>query len=190
MTTRVRKTKAVNMEEYLRKHSPLKKGLVVKDEDRPIDNYSKIMDRLYLGNYLAAKDPEFFKKKNIKAVLNCTKDIPNKFRVDDTIEYMRLPVDDSLKDVDIVKMYNFLPAAIEFIHKHIVTQKHPIFIHCHAGRQRSAVCVLAYLTIKCGMSQKDAMDLMLKKRPEVFHFGLSYNFQKSFEKLYKQMTKK
>lgn len=31
------------------------------------------MNKLYLGNKIAAKDTSFIKSKNIKAVLNCSK---------------------------------------------------------------------------------------------------------------------
>ena len=112
---RVRKTAPVSMADYIYKMSPLRKGaIVVKNEDAPLANFDKIMSKLYLGNYLAAKDSQFFGDKKIKAVLNCTKDIPNTFAKKD-IEYMRIPIDDSLKEIDINKAHLFMPAAVEFI---------------------------------------------------------------------------
>jgi protein-tyrosine phosphatase len=192
---RVRKTthKMTNAE-FLRRHSPIKNGLVIKDEDKPLEKYSKIMPRIYLGNYQAAKDADFFKDKNIGAVLNCTKDIPNHFQVKKTksgdfVEYMRIPVDDSLKEVDIEKMLNFFPVATEFIHKHANLQKHNIFIHCYAGRQRSGAATVAFLMKFYGMSPKVACKYVLDKRPEAFHYGLSLNFEDSLEKFAKQLKK-
>jgi hypothetical protein len=88
-----------NLAEFIRKLSPLKTGLQIKDEDAPLAKYNKITDRIYLGNIQAAQDKNFFKEKNIKAVLNCTNDIPNYFQ-NSNIEYMRIPVDDSLKQKD------------------------------------------------------------------------------------------
>jgi hypothetical protein len=80
MTGRVRKSDhKLPLEDFIYKHSPIKKGVVIKDEDKPLSKVDKIMNRIYLGNYQAAKDKDFFNKKNIKAVLNCTKDIPNHF---------------------------------------------------------------------------------------------------------------
>lgn len=132
MVAKVRKTTHLTPADYLRKHSPIKKGLKIKDEDKPLEMYSKIMSKLYLGNYQAAKNTEFFKDKNIKAVLNCSKDISNSFVGSKDIEYMRIPIDDSLKEVDFKKCYEFMPAIIEFLYKHVVLEKHNTFVHCYA----------------------------------------------------------
>jgi protein-tyrosine phosphatase len=193
---RVRKiTHKMTNAEFLRKHSPIKNGLTIKDEDKPLEKYSKIMPRIYLGNYQAAKDADFFKEKNIGAVLNCTKDIPNHFQAKKTksgdfIEYMRIPVDDSLKEVDFEKMLNFLPSASEFIHKHADLQKHNIFIHCYAGRQRSCCAVASYLMKFYSMSPQVACKYILDKRKEAFHYGLSLNFEDSLDKFAKQLKRK
>jgi len=186
---RVRKTAPVSMAEYIYKMSPLRKGaIVVKNEDAPLATFNKIMSKLYLGNYQAAKDPEFFGDKKIKAVLNCTKDIPNTFAKKD-IEYMRIPIDDSLKEIDFNKAHLFMPAAVEFIHKHIVLQGENILVHCYAGRQRSACMVAAYLIAKQNLTPKQACKLILEKRPEAFHFGVSLNFEKSLERYYEDLKK-
>ena len=186
---RVRKTAPVSMADYIYKMSPLRKGaIVVKNEDAPLATFNKIMSKLYLGNYQAAKDPEFFGDKKIKAVLNCTKDIPNTFAKKD-IEYMRIPIDDSLKEIDFNKAHLFMPAAVEFIHKHIVLQGENILVHCYAGRQRSACMVAAYLIAKQNLTPKQACKLILEKRPEAFHFGVSLNFEKSLERYYEDLKK-
>lgn len=187
---RTRKTThRMSAAELLRRHSPIKNGLKIKDEDKPLDKYSKIMSRVYLGNYQAAKDAEFFKDKKIKAVLNCTKDIPNHFHNKKDIEYMRIPIDDSLKEIDIKKLYEFFPCIVEFIHKHAALQKQNIFIHCYAGRQRSAGSVAAYLMAKYNMTPGDACKFIMDKRPEAFHFGLSLNFEDSLKKYHKDLQK-
>jgi len=175
--------------ELLRRHSPIKNGLKIHDEDKPLDKYSKIMSKIYLGNYQAAKDQGFFKDKKIKAVLNCTKDIPNYFINKKDIEYMRIPIDDSLKEYDINKMYEFLPSIVEFIHKHAGIQKQNIFIHCYAGRQRSAGAISGYLMAKYNMNTGEACKFIMDKRPEAFHFGLSLNFEDALKKYYKDLQK-
>jgi protein-tyrosine phosphatase len=188
---RTRKTShKETLSDHIYKHSPIKRGTVlVKNEDKPYKHYNKIMNRIYLGNIQASKDKDFFHKKKIRAVLNCTKDIPNTFRSDESVEYMRIPIDDSLKEVDFEKALKFMPAAIEFIHKHVVLQKENVLIHCYAGRQRSAIMVAAYLVGKLGMSPKQACKYILEKRPEAFHFGLSLNFETSLEKYAKTISK-
>lgn len=189
MTTRVRKTKP-SLSDAIYKHSPIKRGIIVVDnEDRPHTNFDKIMSRLYLGNNKASKDPEFFKSKKIKAVLNCSKDIPNTFRNSKDIEYMRIPIDDSLKEVDFEKAYLFMPAAVEFIYKNAILEKKNTFVHCWAGRQRSAIMIAAFLVAKMNMTPTQACKFILDHRPEGFHFGMSLNFEKSIQKYYKDLQK-
>lgn len=175
MPTRVRKANHMTPADYLRKHSPIKKGLKIKDEDKPLEMYSKIMSKLYLGNYQAAKNLEFFQDKKIKAVLNCSKDLPNSFagRKDMDVEYMRIPIDDSLKEIDFKKCYEFMPAMVEFIHKHAVLEKHNMLVHCYAGRQRSAIATAVFLVARFGMTPTQACKHIMDHRKEAFHFGLS-----------------
>lgn len=175
--------------EFIRRHSPLKDGLVVKDEEKPLSKYDKVMNRIYLGNYQAAKDREFFEKENIKAVLNCTKDIPNHFAHRKDIEYMRIPVDDSLKERDFDLMYKFFPSIVEFIHKHANLQKQNIFINCYAGRQRSAIAVAAYLVAKHRMTPHEACKYILSKGKEAFHYGLRVDFADTLNKFHKDLQK-
>jgi protein-tyrosine phosphatase len=184
-----KRERKVSVSDFIYKHSPIKKGtIVVKNEDTPLTAYNKIMSRLYLGNHVASKDPKFFESKNIKAVLNCSKDIPNTFAKKD-VEYMRIPIDDSLREVDFNKAHLFMPAAVEFIHKHIVLQGDNALVHCWAGRQRSACMVAAYLMAKKNLTPKQACKLILEKRPEAFHFGMSLNFEKSLERYYQDLQK-
>lgn len=184
-TKRVRR-KTVKPSDHIFKHSPIKNGLVVKDEDKPLQKVTKIIPKLYLGNYQAAKDPIFFKENKIRAVLNCTKDIPNHFSCKKDIEYMRIPVDDSLRENDINKMHDFFPVIVNFIHKHVVLQGNNILVHCYAGRQRSAIAVAAFLVGHQKMSPADACKYIMDKRKEAFHFGLSLNFEDSINKYYKR----
>lgn len=188
---RTRKTHhKLTLADYIRRHSPIKQGLRIPDEDKPLAKYNKIMNRIYLGNFQAAKDKQFFKDKNIRAVLNCSKDIPNHFGNDKTIEYMRIPVEDSLKQKDYDLMFEFMPTIVQFIHKHANIQKNNILVHCWAGRQRSAIAIAVFLVDKCGLEPKEACKLVLDKRPEAFHFGKSLNFDQALNKYYRTYKKK
>lgn len=172
----------IEMEEYLIKYSPLHKDLMIKNKNIPLDKYNKIINRLYLGNIEASRDSEFFKNKKIKAVINCSKDIPSVFS-NKNIEYLRIPVDDSLKEDDFEKMYRYMPKIVNFIDKHI-TRGNSILVHCYAGRQRSAISVAAYLVFKRKMTPKQACKFILERRPEAFHYGTSLNFSKSLQKFF------
>lgn len=182
-----KRVKDVNMAEYLLKHSPLKNGAKIVNEDKPLSKYNKIANRIYLGNIQSAKDKDFFKSKGIKAVLNCSKDIPNYNYKNENVEYLRIPVDDSLKQIDFDKMLEFFPSAVEFINKHVNIQKNNILIHCYAGRQRSAICLAAYLVKYNKMEPHKACRYILEKRPEAFHHGVSLNFDESLKKYSKKL---
>jgi len=109
-TVRVRQaTPKLPLAEYIRRHSPIKAGIRIKDEDVPLAKYNKITNHIFLGNFQAAKDKDFFKQNRIKAVLNCSKDIPNHYAHHKDIEYMRIPVEDSLKQKDTDLIYEYLP---------------------------------------------------------------------------------
>jgi atypical dual specificity phosphatase len=174
--------------------SPLKHGLEVKDEEKPYENYNKINSRLYLGNIYAAKSKSFLRKHKIRAVVNCSKvnDIPNYYPLLDKheIEYFRVPVDDSLKQIDFEKMLLLLPSAVEFIHKHVDILKRNIFVHCWEGKERSVTVVVCYLMKYHNMSPIEACKYVLKKRKESFHYGLSVNFESTILKYYKQISSK
>jgi protein-tyrosine phosphatase len=158
-------------------------------DEYPVTKYTKVKNRIYLGNSQSAHDKEFFHKKNIKAVLNCTKDIPNYFAQNREIEYMRIPVNDELQEIDYEQMYQFLPVAVAFIHKHVNLQKNNILIHCLAGRQRSAISIAAYLVAQYNMTPSQACDFVLSKRPEAFQFGESVHFRGALNRYYKDMKR-
>jgi protein-tyrosine phosphatase len=192
MHPRTRKTTHQLSASEIKHHSPIKNGHFKHsknfNEDEPVTSYNKIMSKIYLGNIDASKDKDFFKDKNIKAVLNCSKDIPNTFKNSD-VEYMRIPVDDSLKVVDYNKMYHYLPMAADFIYKHAVLQKQPIFVHCYAGRQRSCATIAAFLMKYHNLTPYEACLFITKKRIEAFHFNLSLNFEQSLDEFYKDIKK-
>jgi protein-tyrosine phosphatase len=144
---------------------------------------SKILPNLYLGDTDTARDPDFFKKYRIKAVLNCTKDIPFYF---ENIEYARVPIDDSLELKDINKFTKYIDFIVEFIHKSVDIDKKPILCHCYQGIQRSAAAVLLYLIKYRNMSYKDAKKFILDRRPEAFHDGNYVNFKKSIKDHFKK----
>jgi protein-tyrosine phosphatase len=81
---------------------------------------------------------------------------------------MRIPIDDSLKDIDINKLYEFASSDIEFIHKHAGIQKQNIFIHCYAGRQRSAACIALYLMGKHNLDCLLTLKILLKNITKIY----------------------
>lgn len=176
--------------EIIKKHSPVKKSVTVKDEDEHLEMCSKIIPGLWIGNYKCAKNKEFFEKNKIKAVLNCTEDLPNTFACTKDVEYMRIPVDDSLKEKDFKKMLDYFPVIVEFLYKHVVIEKHNVLVHCWAGRQRSVISVAAFLVKYFNLTPSKAIKFLISKRPEAFHFGKSINFDSSLSKYYRSLKNK
>lgn len=106
------------------------------------NNADEIINRLWLGNYIASTDTDFLLSNNITVVVNCTKDLP--FSKLKTIEYKyRIPVNDNLKQSEIHLMYTMIGNIVDIIHDHYLAGR-SILIHCHAGMQRSAAVCLVY----------------------------------------------
>lgn len=142
---------------------------------------NEIIPGIWVGDMKAAKNKVFFNRNNIKAVVNCTTDVPNYFN--EACCYMKLDIDDSLKAKDINKMTKLLPEAVHFIKDHH-HKGGPVLIHCHAGIQRSATVCAAYM-FSLGMydgSLNRIIDHMVRKRKVIFYGGRSLNFEDSLMK--------
>lgn len=153
-----------------------------KVDNRSESSANEIIPNLWLGNFAASQSPEFFDTAGIKAVINATNHIPNKWgpRSGRNVEYFKVPINDpgptdSEDQEDNVILAKYMPDAVEFIRKHL-DAGHPVLVHCHAGRIRSASIVLCYLVqyIFSGNIRNrvhQALALMLSTRPCVFHYG-------------------
>ncbi len=143
-------------------------------------NYTEILPNLFLGNIDSAQDSKFIKKQNIQVIINCSNNIEHYFLYNTNIKYYRCPIDDSLLDYDINLMKDYLPKFVNIIEEALNNNK-PVLVHCYAGRQRSAVVIAAYLMYKKGLSIEEAYKYIISKRPEAFHYGRSFNFNKSLK---------
>ena len=144
-------------------------------------SYDEIIPNLYIGNIDSANNLSFLKDKKIKVIINCSKQIPNFFESQKeqlNLEYYRLPVDDSLLDEDIKDMEILLPKFVNIINNALLENK-PVLVHCYAGRQRSACLIAAYLIYKYKYSLDEVYKFILSKREEAFHYGKSFNFNRS-----------
>jgi len=133
----------------------------------------EILPGIWLGDMMSATDVNFFRKFNIQAVINCTPDVPNGIK---GVDYLQIKIDDSLKKFDINKMKEALPVALNFIHKKHDIERKNILIHCHAGMQRSATIVTAYLCKYYNLSLNQSVNYILSKRKVAFHYGKHLNF--------------
>jgi hypothetical protein len=134
----------------------------------------EIVPGLWLGNRHAAADTSF---GNIRAVFNCSKDIPFNPSVP---RHYRIPVDDSRQEPDIQNMEKW---SFEIVYKiaHEMRKSSAeggeVLVHCAAGMQRSAAAVAMYLIAMQGLTTDEAILFIRKKRPIAFQ--PEPNFEKS-----------
>ena len=131
----------------------------------------EILPNLWLGNIVAAKNAKFLLNNNIDIIINCSKDL--RFFSNKTINY-RVAVHDNLEKEEVDKFYEYLDKIIPLIHTHLNNNK-TIFVHCYAGKQRSASIVACYL-IKYGkLTLKQSIDSIKSKRLVAFTPGINFN---------------
>jgi hypothetical protein len=137
----------------------------------------EIIPGLWLGNRVAAADQNFSKEKNIRAVFNCSKDIP--FNPTIPRQY-RVPVDDSRQEPDISNLEDW---SFEIVYKishemrRAKADNSAVLVHCAAGMQRSAASVAMYLIATQNMTTYQAIAFIQAKRPIAFR--PEANFEKS-----------
>jgi len=124
------------------------------------DNYNQIIPRLYLGNYIGACDKDFIIGKNINLVINCSNDLkfPAFYQKIPNCKYIRIPLDDSDRDIDQLIMRFSLPKICPIIHEYI-NKNLNVYVHCYAGMQRSATVVICYLMYKDYIEKKKVSNL-------------------------------
>ncbi len=128
----------------------------------------EILPGLWLGSRVAALDPTFMAEKNIKAVFNCTKDIPFEGSVQ---RRYRVPVDDNLQNEEIKNLETW---SYEIVYKIASEYRRAreegggILVHCAAGMQRSAASVAMYLIATQNMTADEAIQFIKSKRSIAF----------------------
>jgi len=108
----------------------------------------EIIPGLWLGNYKAALDIDFLKQNKIDLIINCTPNIPfinNEKSLN--IETYRIPVNDSLLERDFILMEKYFKIAIPMLLQKYTIENKKILIHCHMGKQRSAILTAALLKV-------------------------------------------
>jgi protein-tyrosine phosphatase len=131
---------------------------------------TEILPNLWLGDINDSKNTLWIELNNIKAILNCTKDLP--FTIDNIAKY-RIKVHDNLEIQEIENLFDYLEPATEIIYKHLRNNE-AVLVHCFAGKQRSASIVAGYL-IKYGkLSVNSAIDCIKSKRNIAFCPGPNF----------------
>ncbi len=158
-------------------------------EKQTIGNYDnvnaadEVIPGLWLGNRVAALDERWLGEKGIKAVFNCTKDIPFASTIQ---RRYRVPIDDNLQPVEIrnLELWSF-EVVLKITREYKTGQ--PILVHCHAGMQRSAACVAMFLMASRGYTPDEAIAFLQSRRHIAFRPFVNFlpairSFHQSFHK--------
>lgn len=148
---------------------------------------NRITDKIWLGNYADSSNENFIKDNNIKVIINCSKDLPFYFNNQEVAFKYRIPVDDDRQDNSLYIMFLYLPKIVDIMKYHI-NRNENIYVHCHAGMQRSACVVAAYLMAHYKLTPTDAITHIKKHRP--IAFSPFTNFEKSLNNYYNILNKK
>jgi len=147
---------------------------------------NRITNNIWLGNYVDSSNENFIKNENIKVIVNCSKDLPFYFNNMEVPFRYRIPVDDDRQDNSIQVMFLYLPKIVELLKRHVVRGEN-VYIHCHAGMQRSACVMAAYLMAVKGYTPVQAIQFIKRLRP--IAFTPFVNFQKSLDNYGEQILK-
>ncbi|WP_233215504.1 phosphatidylglycerophosphatase and protein-tyrosine phosphatase 1 family protein [Rhodopirellula bahusiensis] len=110
-----------------------------------------------------ARDVEGLAKLNVGGVVNTCEEYcgPVDEYAKHDIEQLHLPITDfthpSLQDVT---------TGVAFIQRHVESGK-AVYIHCKAGRARSATIAICWLIAHKGMTPDEAQAWLLEKRPHI-----------------------
>ena len=160
------------------------------------NDVDEVIPNLWLGNHRSALNIEFLKKNNINLIINCT---PNKSFIKEDllkVEKYRIPVNDSLLEKDFLLMQRYFQIIVPLLLRKYTIEKKNILIHCHMGKQRSAIVVAALLKVLLDYKYIDLdkvpnivdkkkqfyyiCNYIVFKRPQAFTFGYRINFKQTF----------
>ncbi len=125
--------------------------------------YDQVDEYVILGALPSRKDVSELKKIGVSAVLNLCDEYsgPEEAYREAGLVQLRLPtIDYASPSLETVKR------GVEFIEYH-VAQGNKVYVHCKAGRGRSATVILCWLVKAKKIKPLEAMDILLERRPHV-----------------------
>ena len=120
-------------------------------------NPNHVIDDIYVGNAFNAADFKWLKENKIHHIVNVTPSISNYFPKD--FVYHNCDV----IDLNEASLKGFYEEFCDIVKK----REGNIFVHCFAGKSRSAALVLYYLIKEYGWSMDYALNILKVKRPAV-----------------------
>ncbi|KAG5672578.1 hypothetical protein PVAND_002694 [Polypedilum vanderplanki] len=165
--------------------------------------YDRIDENLILGalpfRYMV---PELIKKENIKGVVSMNEDYELWFLSNNAeqwkkvgVNFLQLPTTDIFESPSQSKLENGVSFINSFLPKdskikeltpyHELNDNNAIgtvYVHCKAGRTRSATLVGCYLMMKNKWSPEQAVEHMRNKRPHILLHSAQWNALRLFHK--------
>eukprot|EP00096_Caligus_rogercresseyi_P015527 TRINITY_DN7971_c0_g1_i1.p1 TRINITY_DN7971_c0_g1~~TRINITY_DN7971_c0_g1_i1.p1 ORF type:complete len:209 (-),score=47.29 TRINITY_DN7971_c0_g1_i1:15-641(-) len=148
---------------------------------------SVILGALPFRNKSLTKD--VIEKERIGGVISMNEDYELKYFTHSPEEYEELGLKFlQLSTIDIFHApeHDKLVKGVEFIQKITNASDQSVYIHCKAGRTRSATLVGCFLIAKHGWDPETAYEHMMNKRPHVLLREAQWNALRTFHKEYVQ----
>ncbi len=125
--------------------------------------WSQVNTHLFLGALPLRQHVPVLQSLDVKAIINMCEEYegPIDLYHECDIEQLRIPVIDFVPPT-----IEQIQQGVEFIESH-VQQGHSVYIHCKAGRARSATIVLCWL-VKSGHTKEAAQQLIQESRHQVY----------------------
>ncbi|CAF0879025.1 unnamed protein product [Brachionus calyciflorus] len=131
--------------------------------------YTRIDEHCVLGALPMKRNyKEIIQKENIKAVLTLNQDhelelsIPQKEWMNEGVDFLQVSVEDYTGVANLEQ----IEKSLTFITKH-KNMNQCVYVHCKAGRYRSALIVACYLIHHKNMSPQEAIEHLKMLRPIV-----------------------
>lgn len=125
--------------------------------------WDKVDDGLWLGAVPLRGDAQKFKKLGITGVINLCDEYAGPLREyqQEQIEQLYLPTVDFHPPTK-----ERIEQGVDFINQHL-SKGGAVYVHCKAGRARSATIVLCYLVAMRNMTPEAAQQHLLERRPHI-----------------------
>lgn len=117
-------------------------------------SFTKMLDNIYIGNFVISFSRNFLYNKKIKLIINCTSELENTYESINTFKYYRIPFNNISND-DFSFLY-ILETIIDKIRNYYLNHTN-ILIFCYNGVYSSITLVIAYVMKYYNLSVDDSI---------------------------------